>query len=313
MQLPESLRERLEILFDRVSTDELQNHYKNLSDRYRRQISGSLQIQNEGEALAYLAARFPATYCAVTKACQALQDTVPGFSPRSILDIGAGPGTAALAAHDIWTAADITLIEPNAQLRALTPALFADPVVQETTSLQASPLQTAHDLVLVSYVLNELPEAELEREIHRLWNATSGMLMILEPGTPLGYGVILKLREILLRLGAHIAAPCPHAMACPLSGTERWCHFSVRVDRTSLHRRIKDDSGLNYEDEKFSYLAASRAPVPHTGARLLGHPRGSKLVSLELCQDDGSFAVRQVSKRDEIFKAARKAGWGDPL
>jgi len=68
--------------------------------------------------------------------------------------------------------------------------------------------------------------------------AAKGLLVLVEPGTPAGYGRILRARDRLVGLGATLAAPCPHHAACPLTG-EDWCHFSVRLPRSRDHRLAK--------------------------------------------------------------------------
>jgi ribosomal protein RSM22 (predicted rRNA methylase) len=80
-------------------------------------------------------------------------------------------------------------------------------------------------------------------------------LVVIEPGTPRGAGAIRTIREELLAAGAHMLAPCPAAMPCPLAAPD-WCHFAARVERSSLHRRIKEGA-LGYEDEKYSYVCAT--------------------------------------------------------
>jgi len=121
---------------------------------------------------------------------------------------------------------------------------------------------------------------------------------------------IAAIREKLLELGAHMAAPCPAAMVCPLTQPD-WCHFAARVERTSLHRRLKGGD-LGHEDEKFSYVAVTREPVELSGTRVLRHPRHHPgWIELELCTPAGTRHER-VTKRDrDRFRAARKAGWGD--
>ncbi len=167
------------------------------------------------------------------------------------------------------------------------------------------------DLVLLAYVLDEIPEAAREPLIMRLWTLTTDTLLIVEPGTPAGWKRILRARDILIRAGAHILAPCPHARTCPLAAPD-WCHFSARVARSRLHREAKGGT-VPWEDEKFIYVAASRQPGLRAEARVIAPPRASKAaVTLKLCQDDGYAADRVFAKRaGESFKIARRLDWGD--
>jgi ribosomal protein RSM22 (predicted rRNA methylase) len=162
-----------------------------------------------------------------------------------------------------------------------------------------------HDLVIAAYSLGEV-ESDLTA---RLWEAARVAMVVIEPGTPRGALHIRAIRERLLALGEHMAAPCPAAMPCPLVEPD-WCHFAARVERSSLHRRLKD-GGLGYEDEKFSYVAVVREPVPLATARVLRHPRQRPgLIELQLCTEAGPRTER-VTKRDrDRFRAARKAWWG---
>ena len=53
------------------------------------------------QAAAYMAARMPACYAAVYKVLEEVSMRLPTFSPESMLDFGAGPGTAIWAAHEV--------------------------------------------------------------------------------------------------------------------------------------------------------------------------------------------------------------------
>jgi ribosomal protein RSM22 (predicted rRNA methylase) len=59
-------------------------------------------IRNDLDALAYAAVRMPATYAAIRASLEAAGEIIPDFAPRSLLDVGADPGTAAWAAQDLW-------------------------------------------------------------------------------------------------------------------------------------------------------------------------------------------------------------------
>ena len=132
----------------------------------------------------------------------------------------------------------------------------------------------------------------------------------IEPGTPAGFARIRELRGELLGQGARMIAPCPAETPCPLSAPD-WCHFAGRVERSSLHRRVKD-AGLNYEDEKFSYVALGREPAALARGRIIRRPEHRPgLVVLEICRASGTGA-EQIPRRDRpAFRAARAAAWGD--
>ena len=98
--------------------------------------------------------------------------------------------------------------------------------------------QSPHDLVTLAYVLSELSPGAQETLVEKLWTLTGDTLLIVEPGTPAGWSRILRARDILVREGAHIIAPCPHALACPLTAPD-WCHFARRVTRSRIHRLAK--------------------------------------------------------------------------
>src|ERR1700686_817047 len=71
--------------------------------RTYRDGGGSGAIKSETDALAYPLARMPATYAAVAASLNALHDIRPDFAPTSLLDIGAGPGTATWAAAESFS------------------------------------------------------------------------------------------------------------------------------------------------------------------------------------------------------------------
>jgi len=90
-----------------------------------------------------------------------------------------------------------------------------------------------------------------------------------------------------------------------------WCHFSQRLGRTALHRRLKSGE-LGYEDEKFSYVVASKLPARKAAARIVRHPAVRKgYVELQLCAPDGLRSETVARSQGEEYKRARKAKWGE--
>jgi ribosomal protein RSM22 (predicted rRNA methylase) len=316
MQLPPPLRAAIDRELDGIALADLARASEALSQRYRAEVQdGRVHLADDAAARAYLTTRLPATFAAISAALSAVAEARPDFAPRSALDAGAGPGTATWAAAQRWDSLeDATLVEASPAIRVVGERLGL--TVARVTWLAAR-LDAAladlspSDLVLLAYVLDELPEATRAPLIKQLWTLTTDTLLIVEPGTPTGWKRILYARDILIKAGAHILAPCPHARSCPLVAPD-WCHFSARVARSRLHREAKGGT-VPWEDEKFIYVAASRQPGLRVEARVIAPPRASKAaVTLKLCQDDGYAADRVFAKRaGDSFKVARRLDWGD--
>lgn len=321
MELPPPLRHAVDRLLDGTPLTELQQAAKKLSDRYRAELrDGRLHMAEELAVKAYLAARMPATYAAARASLDALFEARPDFSPKTLLDIGAGPGTMLWAAADLWPdLGRATLLEASGPARKIGETLASEGGLtvdaiwlagDATMELGALP---AADLVSVAYVLDEIAPASRPKLIGRLWTITADTLIVVEPGTPAGWQRILEVRGQLIEAGAHVLAPCPHDAPCPLAAPD-WCHFSRRVARSRLHRLTKE-ADVPWEDEKFIFVAASRRPAAARRSRVLAPPKsGSGKVRLKLCRPDGTAEERLFTKRDgDTFKQARRADWGDVL
>ena len=134
------------------------------------------------------------------------------------------------------------------------------------------------------------------------------MLLVIEPGTPQGYRNLLQARALLTGAGAFVAAPCPHDGICPLAAGD-WCHFSCRVARSKLHRRLKN-AAMGYEDEKFSYMAFVRQVPAQRTARIIRPPVAGKAgIELTLCTT-GGIVRKVVKKGSPEYAEIRKKEWG---
>ena len=180
----------------------------------------------------------------------------------------------------------------------------------QARDLVTDPIPERADLVIGAYVMNEMTEADRTIVANKLWDATEKLLLIVEPGTPEGYRQLMRTREQLLQRGAHLAAPCAHELPCRLQAPDR-CHFSARIQRTRLHRMLKDGDAP-YEDEKFMYLALTREPPRPAAARILRHPMVQKgRIDLSLCTADTNISLSVGKKQADAFRTARKSAWGD--
>jgi len=105
---------------------------------------------------------------------------------------------------------NVRLIDANAELRRLALTLMAEAdseTLREAAGGRSyrqgdalvllAEAQPA-DLMVASYAVGEIAEGELARFARLLWAATAGALVVIEPGTPAGYGRILHMRGELI-------------------------------------------------------------------------------------------------------------------
>lgn len=315
MQIPIKLLSKIESLIHGLSLASISSARQELTSLYRGKIDNNNfnSLTSDRLRLAYLVARFPATYAAVSRVLLEMQKRCEIEDLKTFLDIGAGPGTALLAALEAnLPLVRATLLERDAGFIKLGKALIENSIehhwlCQDIT--KELKLQE-HDLVIASYSLGELGEKNRVQVVEKLWQLTKKILIIIEPGTQAGFESLKKMRESLLLKGGILAAPCPHSENCPLQKND-WCHFSIRVERSSLHRKIKD-AILNYEDEKFSYVIFSRNQTAPCQSRVVRHPfKGAGFINLQLCSKKGVEEKTITKKNKTQFSRARKIEWGD--
>jgi ribosomal protein RSM22 (predicted rRNA methylase) len=316
--LPSELKAALDRKIEGLSRNDAARRAVAISNTYR---SGgtSAPIRTEADALAYALARMPATFAATAACLHALQDQQPDFMPRSLLDIGAGPGTATWAAAEAFSSIDaFDLLDANAALRALAIDLAAEShrlnsirYGQGDASQLIASADSA-DLVIASYVINELNDAARDTLADLMWAKTRDTLVVVEPGTPAGYARIIALRTRLIAQGAHVVAPCPHDNACPLEAPD-WCHFVQRLPRSKAHKHLKG-ADLPFEDEKFSYVVLSRTAPDARPSRVLAQPALTKIaVTAKVCTPQGVERVTAPHRDKAFYARARRWNWGDAI
>ncbi|MEU9857584.1 small ribosomal subunit Rsm22 family protein [Streptomyces sp. NPDC047974] len=284
-------------------------------------------LRDRSDVVAYAAYRMPATFEAARSALDALRAAAPEWVPETHTDIGGGTGAASWAVADVWDGRPprTTVLDWAEPALALGREL-ADGVLDAEWRREriGTALRLAEtDLVTVSYVLKELTEADRAALVAEAARASTGAVVIVEPGTPDGYERIIAARSVLIDAGFTVAAPCPHSGACPIEPGTDWCHFAARVSRSSLHRQVKGGS-LPYEDEKYAYVAATLprsrlrstggtpTPVTPAPARVIRRPQTRKgLVLLDLCAPGGLERATVTKRHGPLYKQARDAEWGD--
>ena len=317
MRLPQELSAKISEIGARVPAAELKRAVKSLSDDYRSgKPAGALR--GEAERLAYLTVRVPATFAAVRSALEAGKDSMPGFAPRTVADLGAGPGTALWAACEVFPSLErLESVERDAGLMSLgrelgetAPLAAIRNTSWNNVDLRSWKPEQRYDLVIASYALGEFSLADRTRVLMAAWEACDQALAVIEPGTRRGFEAVAGMRDWLISVGGILAAPCPHALECPMRAGGDWCHFAARVERSAEHRRLKQGE-LGYEDEKFSYVIAAKLTVQAPDARIVRHPmRYSGFTRLSLCTAEGLKEETVTRSQKEKYRAVRRAEWG---
>lgn len=316
-ELPAALRAGLERLAGRHPGRALGEASARLTAHYR--AGRGTRLDGPVDLAAYAIARMPATYAAFREVLAEVAARSE-IEPETLADIGCGPGTASWAALDAFAGLrKATLVDIHAGMIGIGRDLAAEgpPALAGATWIETA--MTRHldgtattELVVAGYALNEIPLDTVAAVARALYAATSGLVVIVEPGTPQGFAVIAAARTGLIAAGARIVAPCPHDAACPLQAPD-WCHFSARLPRLKAHKAAKG-ADVPFEDERYAYVAAARPAVAVTpaAARILRPPRVTKAeTTFRLCAPEGLVDEIVPTRDRERARSVRKLGWGD--
>lgn len=204
MSLPAALQAGIARLAEGVSGWPLAERSGRISADYRARRT-SASVGTADDVLAYALSRMPATYAANEEALSRVMARAPDFAPRTLLDLGCGPGTASWAAVEAFPALEqATLVDSNAHFLGVARDLAAEhPVLAGARFVSgnlAVPPPGRYDLVVVSYALTELSDPAAA--IGRIWNSCGGVLLIVEPGTPRDHQRLMAVRSRLMGEGA---------------------------------------------------------------------------------------------------------------
>src|SRR5258706_12026072 len=186
--LPAELKAALDAKLQGVSRNDAAERAALISQTYR-DGGGSSAIRSEADALAYALARMPATYAAVSASLNALREISPDFAPSSLLDIGAGPGTATWAAAEAFPSLrDFALLDANDALRSLALDLgggstrFRKMTYQHREARAVLANSETADLVVASYMIGAIGDAGRPPLPRLMWAKTRDPPLIGEPG-----------------------------------------------------------------------------------------------------------------------------------
>lgn len=267
----------------------------------------------EQAAWAYAAYRMPGTLAANTY----VLDNIPRFEPSTLLDLGCGAAAASWAWLQSYPSLKhIDLVEQESGLLEIATSLLAPLTTPDTAirshkgKLQSFSFEHSYDVILLSYVVNELPAQEALDLIAKAWAHTNHSLVIVDPGHKQAFRQLMFVRDWAIQQGIFIQAPCSHAGKCPLVESD-WCHFTVRFQRSTRLRQLKK-ANLGYEDEPFCYLILSKTPqAKATGVRIVKDPQKIPAgIKLSLCAPE-KVGETIVTKKNPAHHRARKKRHGD--
>ncbi|MEI8295355.1 MAG: small ribosomal subunit Rsm22 family protein [Alphaproteobacteria bacterium] len=301
------LRQLLSELPQGISLSQAQTQ---LQQWYRDPQKRAQGFRDDADRYAYIAARLPTTYKVMQAVFQQLPDT---FRPQSLIDLGSGPGTATLAGFARWPdLANAMLVDSDAQLLRWSQFLLEGRPASFQCMNLASYQPPSADLLVLSYVLTELSALEQQSLLAKVWQACQNMLVIVVPGTPRAFTMLLQCRDYLIQQGAWIVAPCPHHESCPLADAQDWCHFATSVVRTDFQKQAKKGK-LGWEVEKYSYLIVSRHQTERSQGRIVRRPiKGSGHIIFDVCTN-GQLLRQTFSKSQPDYPQYKRKDWGDMI
>ncbi len=188
--LPAELKAALDGKLRGFSRNDAAGRSAVISKTYR-DGGGSGGIRSETDALAYALARMPATYAAVTASLNALVEIRTDFAPTSLLDVGAGPGTATWAAAEAFPSLQrFALFDANDALRTLALGFVTDSFRLRDVSYERGEARTglakaeAADLVVASYMIGEIGDAEQRALAEAMWEKRTTRCSSSSPARP---------------------------------------------------------------------------------------------------------------------------------
>ena len=212
--------------------------------------------------------------------------------PRTVLDLGSGPGPVAFAALDAG-ASEVAAADRSAPALALARALAAEaaePLATRTWTGGAALPDGEFDAITLGHVLNELGRgagalaeraALLERAAAQL--RPGGSLVVLEPALRDTSRELLQVRDLLVARGYAVRAPCLWRGACPaLVKASDWCHAERSWSPPPVLDALAREAGLHKEALKMSYLVlapkgeAWAEPPPGRVFRIVSEPLEGK-------------------------------------
>ncbi|XP_037958441.1 methyltransferase-like protein 17, mitochondrial [Teleopsis dalmanni] len=285
------------------------------------------------EAIVYAITRGAHEYSVLLSILHELQSRDIKFQPHSYFDFGSGIGTGMWAASTLWEDAifEYFNVDSSRDMNDLSELILQEgrdnqqKILRNVYYRQFLPsLDTKYDLVVSSYSLFELPNAQQRREVVKnLWEKCSGYLIIVEEGTRRGSELVNEARDLLLTLGddnnkCHVLAPCPHDLPCPRLNnlTDRTpCNFEAAYKPLHIGE-VKSERQI----ARYSYVIMKKGELQdetRDWPRLVRPTiQRSKHVICRMCTADANLQEIIFTKSkhgSSVYQCAKVTDWGHRL
>lgn len=326
VNLPEKISSTIGEILSRPENNGWVVRAEKLHEKYMEKRSTREEpfITGYMDVLGYLGLRVSATYAQITSALLQIQEVMPDFAPTSLLDLGSGPGTGVWAATEVWPSIiRARCIDQEQSFLLVGTEILekAQPTVAVTWQLHDVPTSLEndtgrYDLIIIANVLNELSELEREQVVEDAMDHCTGVVLIIEPGTPLGFSIIQKTAEEFSKDATCIA---PYINSSVVRSNDFWIHFPQRFQRPEFLRRVRQhmrESSLmasDFEETKFSYIALSkRLTSRNVWGRCVGPVTKQKgFLELPVLTAEGIEKIKILKRHKAQYSFAKEIKWGE--
>lgn len=311
MVLPQNVQEKINNMISSQRLSELKEVQKSLTDKYKTKSGkGNSLIDSKKDSLIYAFSRMPATFAVIYSLLNQLneQELLKDF--HSVIDMGSGTGAGYFAIKEFDKNIEISLFERDKNMIDIFNQFETGKVVQKFDLVKDESDKKA-DLVISSYILSEISDEQRMLAASKLFDMTNKYLLIVDTGTPKVWKQMMEIKKSLEKHGANVLAPC-RANECDLQND--YCQFYARVERSAVHKQVKEGS-LSYEDEKYFYLLFSKNNIQgNEKNRVIRRPIiKTNITTLSLCTKDGVVQKDFSKRQKEEYKKAKKAKINDLL
>ena len=233
-----------------------------------------------------------------------LPDSVFPTADCTCLDLGSGPLTVVtalwLARPELrklrltWYCLDVSAnsmaLGEDIYLSIAAKAKAADETIEPWQIIRVkgpfgTPIKQKAGFLTCANMLNELdqasdmpPEFQTKKYYEQLqrYCAEGAGIVLVEPGVPKAARTLSLLRTRYIKDGRTIAAPCPHAGDCPMSGFKaytgsknKWCNFAFTTeDAPHKLQKLSDAAKLPKERATLSFIAIEHGHAELVSASL---------------------------------------------